>query len=197
MPFIRQSGFRPPTLGHQGPRRFAPRACPPRTGPAARFGEPPPRDRKDTTCINCNRKGHSASQYKQPRVEVMDRKCFTCGKPGHVARDCTEKKAPSKAILDAGTAQRPAVMCVQLAPPRRQGGQLVDHIHPAEPRRSNGNRYQPLTHANAGFWEDVSRTLSLLKPCALGPCLAQGEMSRQICMDNSPPVRRRIPRGPP
>ena len=36
--FMKQSGFRPPTRGQGGPRRFVPRAgAPARTGPAARF----------------------------------------------------------------------------------------------------------------------------------------------------------------
>ena len=43
--FMKQSGFRPPTRGQGGPRRFVPRAgAPARTGPAARFGAPPPRN---------------------------------------------------------------------------------------------------------------------------------------------------------
>ena len=120
--FMRQSGFRPSTRGQGGPRRFAPRAGPPGTGPAAHPGAPPPRDCKDIICINCNRKGHTQSESKQPRVDVKDRKCFTCGKPGHVARDCSEKKAPMKAILVAGAAQRQTVMCVELVPPRPQCG---------------------------------------------------------------------------
>ena len=53
---MRQGGFRPPARGEGGQRKFAPRAGPPRTGPAARSGAPPPRDRKDIICINCNRK---------------------------------------------------------------------------------------------------------------------------------------------
>ena len=61
--FMRLSGFRPPTRGQGGPRRFAPRnGAHPRSGPAARFGAPPPRNRTDISCINCNRKGHTASE---------------------------------------------------------------------------------------------------------------------------------------
>ena len=159
--FMKQSGFRPPTRGQGGPRRFVPRAgAPARTGPAARFGAPPPRNRTDITCINCNRKGHTASECKQPRVEVKDRKCFLCNKTGHVARDCPDKnKAPLKAIEDAGTRQRPAIMMVQLAPPRPQGGQLADHIR-AAPGRKNANRFQPLTMEKVDFWEDVAKKSS-------------------------------------
>ena len=151
--FMKQSGVRPSTRGQGGPRRFAPRAGgPARTGPVARFGAPPPRGRTDIACINCNRKGHTASECKQPRVEVKDRKCFLCDKPGHVARDCKERKSPLKAIEDAGSRQRPAVMMVQVAPPRPQGGQLGDHIR-AAPGRQNANRFQPLILEKVSFWE--------------------------------------------
>ena len=77
--------------------------------------------------------------------------CFICNKTGHLVKDCKEKPAPLKAILDAGPSgqQKATVMCVQLAPPRP--GQLVDHILKVEPRRSNGNRFQPLTLGKASF----------------------------------------------
>ena len=159
--FMKQSGFRPPTRGQGGPRRFVPRAgAPARTGPAARFGAPPPRSRTDITCINCNRKGHTASECRQPKVEVKDRKCFLCDRVGHLARDCPTKKAPLKAIEDAGSKQRPAVMMVQLAPPRPrpQAGNLGDHIRRVAPTtRTNQNRFQPLTQDKVVFWEDVAK----------------------------------------
>ena len=88
-------------------------------------------------------------------------------------------------------------------------GQLVDHIRPVEPRRSNGNRFQPLTLANAGFWESVAGTvssttparqiapsdsdfppLSLLEPCATRASLVQGEidrMNKNMFVNNSHP----------
>ncbi len=54
--FMKQSGFRPPTRGQGGPRRFVPRTgdrgAPARTGPAARFGAPPPRSRRRTALEN-------------------------------------------------------------------------------------------------------------------------------------------------
>ena len=176
--FTKQSGFRPPTRGQGGPRRFVPRpGAPARTGPAARFGAPPPRSRTDITCINCNRKGHTASECRQPKVEVKDRKCFLCDKPGHVARDCpTKKQAPLKAIEDAGSRQRPAVMMVQLAPPRPrpQGGNLGDHIRKAvPPARTNQNRFQPLTQDKVVFWEDVARASA--PPTARQPSLAEAD----------------------
>ena len=169
--FMKQSGFRPPTRGQGGPRRFVPRAgAPARTGPAARPGAPPPRSRTDITCINCNRKGHTASECRQPKVEVKDRKCFLCDKVGPLARDCPTKKAPLKAIEDAGARQRPAVMMVQLAPPKPQGGQLADHIR-AAPGRRNANRFQPLTMEKVSFWEDVAKVSSPL--AARQPSLAE------------------------
>ena len=139
---------------------------------------------------------------------VKDRKCFICNKIGHIAKDCKHKPAPLKAILDAGpSSQRSAVMCVQLARPRL--GQLVDHLRPVEPRRSNGNRFQPLTLANAGFWEstaasslgDSARSIALSASdfpplsahfaCAPRASLVQGEIDRidtKISLDNFPPV---------
>jgi hypothetical protein len=106
-------------------------------------------------------------------VEVKDRKCFLCNKAGHVARDCPEKKAPLKAIEDAGTRQKPvAVMMVQLAPPTPQGGQLADHNR-ATPGRRNANRFQPLTMEKISFWEDVARVSSPLS--ARQPSLAEAD----------------------
>ena len=78
----------------RGPAGGAPRGRPERpTGPG-RFppgsasvpARPPPRDRADVQCINCNRKGHTAQDCRQPRVEKDQRKCFLCDKPGHAAR---------------------------------------------------------------------------------------------------------------
>jgi hypothetical protein len=162
--------------------------------------------------MNCNRKGHTASECRQPRIEVNDRKCFICQKTGHIAKDCKEKPAPLKAILDAGPSgqQRPAVMCVQLAPPR--SAQLVDHLRPDKPRRSNGNRFQPLTLADTGFWESLAPDAaeisaapvamsasdfpplsphSAAQTCISKVSLVQGEIDRinkRVFVDNSPPV---------
>ena len=42
----------------------------------------PPRGRADMTCVNCNRKGHAASECRQPKREKHDSVCFTCNKAG-------------------------------------------------------------------------------------------------------------------
>ena len=47
---------------------------------------------------------------------------------------------------------------VQLAPPRPQVGNLIDHIRKAAPAAHvNKNRFQPLTLGKVVFWEDVAR----------------------------------------
>ena len=155
-------------------------------GPAARVGAPPPRGRTDIICINCNKKGHTASECRQPRVEIKDRKCFLCGEPGHVAKDCKLKKAPLKAIED-GPARRPAIMMVQLAPerPRPKGGSLGDHIKTAPPARANQNRFQPLTRDKVVFWEDVARASA--PQTASRPLLAAADFPPM------PPAHPRIP----
>ena len=130
-------------------------------------------------------------------------------KTGHIGKDCKEKPGALKAILDAGpSSQRPAVMCVQLSPPR--SAQLVDHLRPVKPGRSNGNRFQP-SLANAGFWESVAPDASTSAcPTALSASdfpplsahlarqvfafkvsIVHGEIDRinkTVFVDNPPPV---------
>ena len=67
-----------------------------------------------------------------------------------------------KAIEDAGSKQRPAVMMVQLAPLRPQGGNLGDYIRSVgvERRHVNHNRFQLLTMEQVDFWEDVARAFA-------------------------------------
>ena len=81
---------------------------------------------------------------------------------------------PMKAIEDAGARQRPAVMMVQVVPPRPQGGQLADHIRatPAASRQ-NGNCFQPLTMEKVSFWEAVARASA--PPSAHQPSLVEAD----------------------
>ena len=82
-------GFRAPTRGQGGQRkRFMPRAP---NGGQTGAREVPPRGRQDIVCINCGRKGHAASECRQPKVEKNERPCFNCGKKGHIAKECIEK----------------------------------------------------------------------------------------------------------
>ena len=79
--FMRARGYAPAGRGARG--RFIPklggRGQQLREAPR----EMPPRSRADMTCVNCNRKGHSTSECRQPQVEKKDRKCFLCDTPGH------------------------------------------------------------------------------------------------------------------
>ena len=95
---------------------------PPQRGAGAR-GQPPrsasapvtpPRDRADAQCVNCNRKGHTAQECRQPKVDKSQRKCFLCDKPGHLARDCRERKAPIQAVQQQ-TREAVFLGCVQTA----------------------------------------------------------------------------------
>ena len=119
---------------------------------------PPPRDRADVQCINCNRKGHTAQDCRQPRVEKDKRKCFLCDQPGHVARDCKERRPPIKAFEHArvGSRSDPAFLGrVQIADTddfipvkrglRQQEPHFGDFIR-ATPRMSfASSRYRELT----------------------------------------------------
>ena len=86
----------------------------------------------------------------------------------------------------------------------------MDHIRKVEPRRSNGNRFQPLTLGKASFWEDVATDVSETcspptsatdfpplsahsAPHSSFPkvSLVQGEIDRinkRVFVDNFPPV---------
>ena len=135
-----------------GPGRFPPRSA---SVPA----RPPPRDRADIQCIICNRKGHTAQDCRQPRVEKYQRKCFLCDKPGHVARDCKERKAPIKVVEQRGNGQPAFLGCVQIADAdgftpvkrglRQQEANLGDFIRTSTAERKSHaarcNRFRELT----------------------------------------------------
>ena len=80
------------------------------------------------TCVNCNRKGHAASECRQPKPEKHQRSCFTCNKAGHEARDCPDRPRPIKAIEDAGAPRRVAIVFAITEKPRMQQPQLGDFI---------------------------------------------------------------------
>ena len=66
---MKARGFTPAGRGAGG--RFQ-RRC----QPMLKDGPPrvmPPRGRADMTCVNCNRKGHSASECRQPKREKHER----------------------------------------------------------------------------------------------------------------------------
>ncbi|MBV60664.1 MAG: hypothetical protein CMH65_05125 [Nevskiales bacterium] len=51
----------------------------------------PPRDKRDITCPNCLKKGHTSQECKAPKVAASDRKCFECGEPGHISSKCPNR----------------------------------------------------------------------------------------------------------
>lgn len=54
---------------------------------------PPPRDRRDISCVNCGGSGHMAAECTAEKLPKHKRPCFICRRPGHLARDCAEKQA--------------------------------------------------------------------------------------------------------
>ena len=109
------------------------------------------------TCMNCNRKGHAASECRQPKRDKHERLCFTCNKAGHEARNCPGEPAvgarPIKAIEDAG-ARRVATECAIAEKPRAQPSQLGDFVRSAPTRPTpTSNRFQPL---RLGIWQQIA-----------------------------------------
>ncbi len=64
----------------------------PAGGAPRREQNAPPRDKRDITCPNCLKKGHTSQECKAPKVAPGDRKCFGCGEPGHISSKCPNKK---------------------------------------------------------------------------------------------------------
>ena len=109
------------------------------------------------TCVNCSRKGHAASECRQPKREKHERLCFTCNKAGHEARNCPDKHAvgerPIKAIEDAGASCVATVLAIT-EKPRTQQSQLGDFIRSAPARPTpTSNRFQPLA---LGIWQEIA-----------------------------------------
>ena len=62
------------------------------------------------SCAHCGRKGHTASECRQPKVELANRRCCNCVKTGHRADQSKElKKQPIK-VLEDSKAARPVVL---------------------------------------------------------------------------------------
>ena len=126
------------------------------------------------TCVNCNRKGHAASECRQPKREKHERLCFTCNKAGHEARNCPDKPAagarPIKAIEDAGAPRRVAVMAVT-DKPRTQQSQLGDFIRGTPTRATpTRNRFQPLS---LSVWQEIAaevKSTAVSTPQYVSPC---------------------------
>ena len=108
-------------------------------------------------CVNCSRKGRTAQECRQPKVDKSQRKCFLCDKPGHLARDCKERKAPIQAVQQQ-TREAAFLGCVQTVDKddfvavrrgvRQQEANLGDFIRSATDRKSlavRSNRFRGLT----------------------------------------------------
>ena len=163
---MKRKGFQPPTRG-QGNRQRPPRAGPRNGIPGERAI--PPRDRRDVICANCSRKGHTASECRQPKVDKANRKCFICDKTGHEARNCPEKgqqTGPRKDVnmieANQGSVKVPVfVVCEKSCKSREvhrlwpvpQEAQLGDFIKTKKSQKPNSNRYQPLT-LDDSVWSD-------------------------------------------
>ena len=110
------------------------------------------------TCVNCGRKGHAASEGRQPKRERAERLCFNCGKPGHVAKACKQPKSVH-AVEPGGlpaAGKPPAVFAVTVAPPRRQQANLGDFIVKKFQNKVNHNRYHTMSMDNGYFWTEIA-----------------------------------------
>ena len=84
----------------QQDRRNRPGGTPPRR-PA------PPRDKRDITCPNCLKKGHTSQECREPKVLAKDRKCFGCGEAGHISSKCPNAKKAQVLTGPAETEDKP------------------------------------------------------------------------------------------
>ena len=51
-------------------------------------GYAPPRGREDPRCVNCCKKGHTASACGAQTKDKHERPCLNCGEPGHLKAGC-------------------------------------------------------------------------------------------------------------
>ena len=156
----------------------------------------PPRGKQDLSCINCSRKGHTAAECRQPKVEKADRKCFTCRKTGHESRACPEKSAQRlvRQIDHAAPVPRKiAAFCISTAPDaegfrpvqhgRRMCGQeLSDFIAPPLKKGNSGagSRFRPLTLDD---WKTLASTTSS-SPVGCPPAADETGVSKLVVPDD-------------
>ena len=76
--------------------------------PRDRRVEPPPRDRRDVKCANCNKNGHVTAECPDPKKAFNLRDCFNCGQPGHLSRDCPKPKKPRPGNVNSVAGATPA-----------------------------------------------------------------------------------------
>ena len=172
---MRQRGFKAPTRGQGGQRRFNAQRTP---GGRVAATYLPPKGRSDISCINCGKKGdHRTQDCPLGQQDKSKRPCFNCGKTGHIAKDCPAKRTerrPVKAIMDGevpaqapvamvSNAARPraAVFAIGIAParPKQQPVNLGDYMivgKSSNNKQRNNNRFQPLTLDD---WQSIQESV--------------------------------------
>ena len=100
------------------------------------------------TCVNFGRRGHAASERRQPKRERAERPCSHCGKPGPEAKARKQPKVvhsvTSTAEQASGT-KPPAVFAITTADrrPMAQQANLGDFIPETPAGKANSNSFSP------------------------------------------------------